>query len=97
MAWTQKGQEKLLINKKGIRGRNERVSQINTELGEAYTSLDTLEEDDPEVSEIFANIHDLQTELQNFAENKEMASRQRILNVEQTKKREKLCWILLLN
>ncbi len=69
-----------------IRGHNERVSQINTELGEAYTSLDTLEEDDPEVGEISANIHDLQTELQNLAENKEMASRQRILNVEQTKK-----------
>jgi hypothetical protein len=33
-----------------------------------------------------ANIHDLQTELQNIAENKEMACRQRILNVEQTKK-----------
>jgi hypothetical protein len=38
------------------RGHNERVSQINTELDEAYTSLDTLEEDDPEVGEISANI-----------------------------------------
>jgi hypothetical protein len=45
------------------RGHNEKVSQINTELGEAYTSLDTLEEYDPEVGEISANIHDLQTEL----------------------------------
>ena len=67
-----------------IREQKEILEQINSDIAGAFEHLDSLQANDPEIEEVEAYIAERKYELTCYAENKELAGRQRILNFEQT-------------